>query len=237
MSVGRLSHVAIDSLPPPLPLALRVLLRRIYLTPFSWGDGWEAAEATIKLSSWTKQGRVVVVREAPAIAPVGGRARRRRDPFEGELRGAKGERLEDQIVALWSGRIAVLSTSLNKLDCLTTAMPKQYRDRGDAGDNYDELKNQWAGVDIPRTNSQRAASWRTSSPCFTTGGTAMHGSTMKTIIAKPIAPVFLISRMMRCLRCAPAPVTQRLAVTKGLSEANLNASKTFVSLCLHVSTP
>jgi len=105
------------------------------------GDGWEAAEATIKLSGWTRRRRVVVVREAPAVAPVAQQARRRRDPFE--LRGSKGERLEDQGPAPWSGRIAVLITSLDGQAYPTTAMPRLYRERADAENCYDELKNQW----------------------------------------------------------------------------------------------
>ena len=34
-------------------------------------EGWEAAEASIKLSRWTRARRVVIVREASATAPVG----------------------------------------------------------------------------------------------------------------------------------------------------------------------
>lgn len=105
------------------------------------GDGWEAAEATIRLSGWTRRRRVVLVREAPAVAPVGEQSRRRRDPFE--LRGSKGESLEVQSAAPWSGRIAVLITSLDEQAYPTTAMPRLYRDRADAENSYDELKNQW----------------------------------------------------------------------------------------------
>ena len=81
------------------------------------------------------------MREAPAIAPVGAKARRRCDPFE--LRGIKGQQLDDSLIAPWSGRIAVLITSLDKIAYPTRCMPKQYRDRGDAENIYDELKNQW----------------------------------------------------------------------------------------------
>ena len=125
---------------------VKELVRDLMRQSTGWqdsGDGWEAAEATIKLSGWTRERRVVIVREAPAIAPVGEHARRRRDHFAEELRGANGELLEVQSSAPWSGRIAVLITSLSKIDYPTTAMPKQYRDRGDAENNYDELKNQW----------------------------------------------------------------------------------------------
>jgi hypothetical protein len=101
------------------------------------GDGWEAAESKIKLHGWTKERRVVVVREAPAVAPVGEQARRRRDPYE--LKNSKGQPLDDSAAAPWSGRIAVLITSLDKGVYPTRAMPKQYRDRADAENNYDEL--------------------------------------------------------------------------------------------------
>jgi hypothetical protein len=105
-------------------------------------DGWEAAEATIKLSGWSRARRVVVVREAPAKAPVGPQARRRRDPFA--LRGPEGQGLaEEPCRAPWSGRIAVLVSSLDPLAYPTTAMPRLYRERADAENGYDELKNQW----------------------------------------------------------------------------------------------
>ena len=123
---------------------VKALVRDLMHQSDGWldcGDGWEAAEATIKLSGWTKQRRVIIVREAPAIAPVGAKARRRCDPFE--LRGIKGQQLDDSLIAPWSGRIAVLITSLDKIAYPTRCMPKQYRDRGDAENIYDELKNQW----------------------------------------------------------------------------------------------
>ena len=123
---------------------VKALVRELLRQSKGWvdcGEGWEAAEATIKLGGWSRERRVVVVREAPAIGPEGEQKRRRRDPFE--LRGIKGERLDDQSVAPWSGRIAVLITSLDQVAYPTLCMPKQYRDRGDAENNYDELKNQW----------------------------------------------------------------------------------------------
>ena len=123
---------------------VKALVRELLRQSKGWvdcGEGWEAAEATIKLGGWSRERRVVVVREAPAIGPAGEQKRRRRDPFE--LRGIKGERLDDQSVAPWSGRIAVLITSLDQVAYPTLCMPKQYRDRGDAENNYDELKNQW----------------------------------------------------------------------------------------------
>jgi hypothetical protein len=43
----------------------------------------------------------------------------------------------------WSGKIAVLVTSLDEQAFPTQAMPKHYRDRADAENCFDELKNQW----------------------------------------------------------------------------------------------
>ena len=106
------------------------------------GDGWSAAEASLKLSGWSQTRRVIIVRESPAIAPVGEQKRRRRDPYE--LRSKQGKSIaEEPSFAPWSGRIAVIVTSLDERSFPTLCMPKQYRDRGDAENNYDELKNQW----------------------------------------------------------------------------------------------
>lgn len=69
-------------------------------------DGWQAAEARLKLSGWSKERRVIIVREAPAITPVGEHKRRRRDPFE--LREEHGKSIGAESLAPWSGRIAVL---------------------------------------------------------------------------------------------------------------------------------
>ncbi len=103
-------------------------------------DGWEAMEARLKLSGWTQERRVVLVREAPALAPIGAKARRRRD-CQG-LPGASGAEWE-ATAAPWSGKIAVLVTSLDERDYPTEAMPRLYRERADCENAFDELKNQW----------------------------------------------------------------------------------------------
>ncbi len=123
---------------------VKALVRDVLSRSEGWvdcGDGWEAAEAQIKLSGWSRTRRVVVVREKPAIAPVGEQKRRRRDPYA--LRDKQGQCMEGHSPAPWSGRIAVLVSSLDARSFPTLCMPKQYRDRGDAENNYDELKNQW----------------------------------------------------------------------------------------------
>jgi len=123
---------------------VKTLVREIMAQSARWqdvGDGWEAAEASLKLSGWSRARRVVLVRESPAKAPIGVHARRRRDPFA--LQGAQGAGWEATQSAPWSGRIAVLVTSLDERAYPTASMPRLYRERADAENVYDELKNQW----------------------------------------------------------------------------------------------
>ena len=103
-------------------------------------DGWQVMEAELRLHGWSRSRRVVLVREAPALAPIGEQARRRRDYFVPGLPGS--EKWSPQ-TAPWSGRIAVLVTTLDKQAYPSTALARLYRERADAENVYDELKNQW----------------------------------------------------------------------------------------------
>jgi hypothetical protein len=98
-------------------------------------------EAFLQLSGWTSPRRVILVRESPAVAPVGDNKRRRRD-CQGDLPGTEAIEWQPS-AAPWSGRIAVLVTSLDAVNFPTISMARLYRERGDMENNYDELKNQW----------------------------------------------------------------------------------------------
>ena len=104
------------------------------------GDGWEVIEAQLQLSGWTRKRRVVLVREVPAVAPVSGNGRRKKDVF---FEGLKGSELWSETPAPWSGKIAVLVTRLDEVAFPALCMARLYRERGDAENVYDELKNQW----------------------------------------------------------------------------------------------
>ena len=122
---------------------VKVLVKDCMRLGSAWqdaGDGWQSMEACLQLSGWTRKRRVVLVREAPAKAPVGKQSRRRRD--HQSLPNATGGDWEAQ-VAPWSGKIAVLVTSLEEKDYPTESMPRLYRDRADCENAFDELKNQW----------------------------------------------------------------------------------------------
>ena len=122
---------------------VKVLVQECLRHQGSWldaGDGWQVMEAELKLGAWSRTRRVVIVRESPAVAPVGQQARRRRDPLDLPL--ADGQAWPESPTP-WSGKIAVLVSSLDPVDWPTLAMPRLYRERADAENCFDELKNQW----------------------------------------------------------------------------------------------
>jgi hypothetical protein len=102
------------------------------------GDGWEVLESSLKLAGWSCQRRIVLVREKPAIAPMGKHARRRRDHL-----ALPATNQWENTCAPWAGRIAVLVTSLNEHTYPAVSLARLYRERADAENIYDELKNQW----------------------------------------------------------------------------------------------
>ena len=105
------------------------------------GDGWEVLESTLKLTGWSCSRRVVLVREKPALAPSGEHAHRRRDHLQGGL--LPTARDWKSAPAPWAGKIAVLVTTLDPQAYPAVSLARLYRERGDAENIYDELKNQW----------------------------------------------------------------------------------------------
>lgn len=105
------------------------------------GEGWECLENMLQLKGWSRLRRVILVREAPAVAPVGAQSRRRKDYLQPPL--AQGPGWDDQ-PSPWSGRIAVLVTSEERDGGYSSAASvNHYRQRADAENIIDEIKNQW----------------------------------------------------------------------------------------------
>src|SRR4029077_20337574 len=104
------------------------------------GEGLEPLEASLTLSGWERGGTGGVGREAADLAPVGEQARRRRDHLAGALPGAEQW---PRKIAPWSGRVAVLVTTLDPMAFPAETNARLYRERADAENIYDELKNQW----------------------------------------------------------------------------------------------
>ena len=105
-------------------------IERVFATP-TWADagqGWEAQDGEIRLSGWSRSRRIVILRR----------------PLQGEMLLADEQQL--QLAFVEKGKpvkgyeYAVLVTDLAHELC---AIAQLYRDRGDAENAFDELKNQW----------------------------------------------------------------------------------------------
>jgi len=94
------------------------------------GQGWQGQEDTLKLSGWSRARRVVVLRRKF----TGEMLMTGKDEDQGELAFIVGEGPSARY------EYAVLVTSTQH-EILTLA--QLYRDRADAENNFDELKNQW----------------------------------------------------------------------------------------------
>jgi hypothetical protein len=94
------------------------------------GHGWEGVEDTLRLSGWSRARRVVVLRR----------------PLTGELLMTETDDEQARLAFIESDvptkryeyAVLVTSTSYEIL-----ALAQLYRDRADAENNFDELKNQW----------------------------------------------------------------------------------------------
>lgn len=94
------------------------------------GQGWEGAESQLKLEGWSRKRRVVVLRR---LLPEAAVLKAPKDQ-EGQLYFLEPEAGDRQY------EYAVLVTSLEQ-EILT--LGQLYRDRADAENGFDELKNQW----------------------------------------------------------------------------------------------
>lgn len=104
------------------------------------GQGWEAAESELALEGWTRRRRVVALRR-PLSQAAGPRAERRR---------MRQSREPLPLLALMGVPAATVEVLDYEYQILVTSLPygvealaALYRDRGDAENPFDELKNQW----------------------------------------------------------------------------------------------
>jgi Transposase DDE domain group 1 len=97
------------------------------------GQQWEGIWSQVRLAGWTNKRRVIVLRR-----------RLREELVVAKRKGRRSAQMELEMGLVREGTVlyehAVLVTNL-KTDLFTLA--QHYRDRGDAENNFDELKNQW----------------------------------------------------------------------------------------------
>ena len=119
----------------------RVLERAMQQTDWQdAGAGWQGKWGEVRLHGWGRQRRVVLLRRRLVAVML----TEQRSAGGQRLAGAPSAQLRLGFVELDAGQeaweYAVLVTSL-EAELLTIA--QLYRDRGDAENNFDELKNQW----------------------------------------------------------------------------------------------
>jgi hypothetical protein len=116
------------------------------------GQQWQGREDVLRLSGWSKERRVVVLRRplktqpAPELETAGKKKRGRKAAKQLTL---------DFPELTYQGvqyEYAVLVTSLP--DQVRT-VAQHYRDRGDAENNFDELKNQWGWAGFTTQDRKR----------------------------------------------------------------------------------
>lgn len=123
---------------------VKKLIRQIFAKQ-EWedaGQNWQGREEKLQLSGWTRQRRVVVLRRALRSKPEAEAEAEAVNQKKSKRKGAKQLTL-DLPELTYQGtqyEYVVLVTSLTG-GVMTVA--QHYRDRGDAENNFDELKNQW----------------------------------------------------------------------------------------------
>jgi hypothetical protein len=116
------------------------------------GQQWQGREDVLRLSGWTKERRVVVLRRpwrskpAAAVETAGQKKSQRKAAQQLALD------LPELIHQGVQYEYAVLVTSLP--DQVRT-VAQHYRDRGDAENNFDELKNQWGWAGFTTQDRKR----------------------------------------------------------------------------------
>jgi hypothetical protein len=111
------------------------------------GGGWYGRESRLRLQGWTKARRVIVLRRQvrEALAVTGIDEETGQTILEGMAAAKKGRDLYEY---------AVLVTSWPEQDML--AIAQMYRDRADAENVFDELKNQWGWTGFTTQDVRRS---------------------------------------------------------------------------------
>ena len=116
-------------------LVQRQWLRRDWVNV---GQGWDACEDVLRLTGWSQQRRVIVMRRVRKLdlivqAKRGGRGKGK-DPSQAELLFID----ENEPIKSWEYAVLVCNTHYELEN-----IGQLYRDRADCENGFDEIKNQW----------------------------------------------------------------------------------------------
>jgi hypothetical protein len=116
------------------------------------GQQWQGREDVLRLSGWSQARRVVVLRRALRSKPT---AEAETESKKKSKRKAAKQMTLDLEELTYQGvqyEYVVLVTSLNDE---VRSVAQHYRDRGDAENNFDELKNQWGWAGFTTNDRKR----------------------------------------------------------------------------------
>ena len=133
---------------------VKKLIRQVFDKP-EWedaGQNWQGRSEKLQLDGWSKERRVIVLRRPLPAKPAAEagtagkkrRGRKRSKQLVLDLPEIQYKGIEYEYV--------VLVTSLS--DGVMT-IAQHYRDRGDSGNNFDELKNQWGWAGFTTQDRKR----------------------------------------------------------------------------------
>jgi DDE family transposase len=104
------------------------------------GQQWQGREDVLRLSGWTKERRVVVLRRPLPSKPEAETATVGKKKYK---RRAVKQLTLDLPELTYQGIQYEYSVLVTSLTDQVRSVAQHYRDRGDAENNFDELKNQW----------------------------------------------------------------------------------------------
>ena len=110
-------------------MLVRQFARKDWSTPGPSDQGWSAVEDTLKLAGWDRSRRVVILRRA-AKSDVA----LTRNSAEGQM---------ELLLPLQDVEVLEYAVLVTNSGYPLEAMAELYRDRADAENGFDELKNQW----------------------------------------------------------------------------------------------
>ena len=113
----------------------RALVSELDINPEGWtdaGHGFQGKESTLRLSTWTRTRRVIVLRRLSQQ-----RYRRRKDIQNGH------QEVLDVALPFVTAQDFEYQVIVTNLTDSIEAIAQLYRERGDAENIFDELKNQW----------------------------------------------------------------------------------------------
>lgn len=133
---------------------VKKLIRQIFRQE-EWveaGQQWMGREEVLRLSGWSKERRVVVLRRPLKSKPAG----------EAETMGPqKSKRKAAKQLSLDLPELTYQGTQYEYVVLVTSltdevwSVAQHYRDRGDAENNFDELKNQWGWAGFTTQDRKR----------------------------------------------------------------------------------